>query len=250
MMQRPYAAPAQEPWGRQAPASRFTEDEITAFIEEVAGAKDRETFNKLTARFDAQFIAKFKARFPGQTGKFPFGSAGKPYTYGGSSSYAAPPAYNPGQFAPPAYNPGQAAPPQSFYPMQQSYSYDRPMSAAAAPQTNQYSYPPGDQFYPGAQYQARTPSPSHVPMASQRFEQPAYNSASYDRPPQPAYPSYLPEPQPPIQSSRFQDSSFGRQPSPSKPPNSFSDFAELRKMKEEMLARFQVGNAGQRPPRA
>jgi len=229
MMQRPYAAP-QEPWGRQSPPPRFSEDEITAFIEEVAGARDRETFNKLTARFDAQFIAKFKARFPGQTGKFPFGSAGKPYTYGASSAYA----------PPPAYNPGLSMPPQA-YPMQQS-AYDRPMSAAVAPQANPYNYPPSDQFYPGAQYQARTPSPGRMPS------QPTYNPPSYDRPPDfrpPAYPL-----DPPMQSARFQDSSYGRQPSPSKPPNSFSDYAELRKMKEEMLARFQVGSAGQRPPRA
>lgn len=242
-MQRPYAAPAQESWG-QSPAPRFSEDEITAFIEEVAGARDRETFNKLTARFDAQFIAKFKARFPGQTGKFPFGSAGKPYTYGASSSYA----------PPPAYNPALSMPPPPSYPMQPSYSaYDRPMSAAAAPQTNPYSHPPSDQFYPGAQYQARTPSPGRMPMTSQRFDQSTYNPPSYDRPADfrpPTYPAYPPDSQPPVPSSRFQDYSYGRQPSPSKPPNSFSDYAELRKMKEEMLARFQVGNAGQRPPRA
>jgi hypothetical protein len=61
---------------------RFSEDEVAAFIEEAGWTTDRKAFNKLTERFDAQFIAKFKARFPGQTDKFPFGSACKAYAYG------------------------------------------------------------------------------------------------------------------------------------------------------------------------
>ena len=240
-MQRQYA-PTQEPWNRPAPAPRFTEDEITAFIEEVAAARDRETFNRLTARFDAQFIAKFKARFPGQTGKFPFGSAGKPYTYGAGTTVG----------PLPGLSQGAAIPPQTAYPMPQTYGYDRPYSAAAAPST--YAYPPSDQFYAGAPYQARTPSPSHMPMTSQRFDQSTYGAAMYDRPADfrppapPSYPTYIPEPPPAAQSNRYPDPAYGRQPSPSK-PTSFSDYAELRKMKEEMLARFQVSSAGQRPPR-
>ena len=285
MMQRQWG-PGQTEGYRQQPTARFSEDEISAFIEEVAVARDREAFNRLTARFDGQFIAKYKARFPNQTGKFPFGSAGKPYTYGTGPAvqpsfppqppFTSQPSFPPQTTFPlqagyqsqpsfpsqPGYHSQGGFPSQQGYPAQGGYpgSYDRPQSAAMGRTGDGFGFPQYQEQggYGAMQYQVRTPSPGKmVAGPSQRFE-PTYSAPMYERAPDmrpPSYPGYSERPLEPqmSQSSRFQDYSqpYNRQPSPSKAaPSSIGDYAELRKMKEEMLARFQVAPAGQRPPRA
>ena len=210
---------------------KFTQDEVSAFLDEVSLARDRESFNRLIVRFDSQFLSKFKARFPSQSGRFPFGSVGKPYTYGT---------------------------PQSNF---QSYPhpYDQPY---ARPQTGAYDQYPTDrrgtegmQMYQPPQYRAQTPAPM-MPNFGVRAEQP-YSAPMYDRPaeyrPQSSYPDYYqPYPsQPP--------SAPGQPPYPSNPQTanqfpsksnltSLSDYAILRKSQEDSLTRFQTG--AQRPPKA
>ena len=246
--------PYREQSQRQAP--KFTEDEITAFIEEVSAARDREAFNAAVSRFDSQIIAKFKARFPTQTGKFPFGSAGKPYSYSNA------PVYNP----PPTYQAQTYYQPQ--YPTSYPTSTDRPQSAMLGRSMgegfNQPIYPP-DMGFSTSGYQVRTPSPQRIAVFNQRPEVP-YTTPMYDRggafqPDVRTQPGYqdrrFMEKMPEAQYSQFGtrtqgmlSPSYGTQPGLSKGvTNSLADYSDLRKMKEDMLSRF-ASSGGQRPPRS
>lgn len=185
-----------------------------AYLEELSPALDRESFARITSRFDAQFLAKYKARFPAAAGKFPFGSAGKPYTLGqpyfqpqSNVSSQPPTARYPSDGKLQMYQPPQYSAPASFpVRMEQPYSapmYERPMEYR--PQT---SYPTRGYSDNPYDSQPRFPDYSQAPQ-------------SYDRPQTSAGKSQL---------------------------NSLSDYADLRKSKEELLNRYQT--TVQRPPKA
>lgn len=186
----------------------FTETEVSSLLSELSFATDKAAFGSVLSRFDSQFLARYKTKFPTSPGKFPFGSMGKPYTY---QPYAQAP------------YPFLHSGPSSVPTTQRPYTArpdDRPYQT---PYTTGFG-DSGTSFAGNYQYRVTTPPNPRVKAQEQPYAAPIYDRAmerSFERPMAAAYSG------------------------PKAAYSSISDFAELRKSKEDQLYRFQ---GQQRPP--
>jgi hypothetical protein len=207
----------QSPRAYPESSTTFTDAEVASLLSELANTSDRAAFSGLLSRFDAQFLIKYKTKFPLSPGKFPFGSTGKPYSY---QLYAQAPY--------PFLNSGPTAPasaPQTQRPYtarEDDRAYQTPYNtgfgssgmpfAGTGMSFGGYSQPPD--------YRVTTPPP-------QRLREMPYSAPIYDRGLERGYERPL--------------GHTGPKPA----YGSLADFADLRKSKEDQLYRFQ---GQQRPP--
>lgn len=269
-------------WDRpytQAPPSQplVSEDEIDALLDELSTAPDRETFNLVMSRFDANFISRFKARYPPTSGLFPHGSGTRqapapatvqqPFSYLGSLYQGTPRPQTIPSPMPDAFS--QSRPSDYFAqtkgfdaaPTQYSRGRTGPYYSPSAPSfiPPPSNYPPSGSYDPANYYQPtntshythRSPGPNYGSMTQQS------QYTGYGDPLQATWQSQG-APKLPYSSSPTPQSGRDLHPRKFAPENLHSrapenlqsrdylrESKELRQMKEDMLKQFSLPSVGQ-----